>query len=232
MKTLVQYKILVIDDELATKVFFQTHYKSDNYILSVSSSGQQAIELYLDYDPDIIVVNFLLPDMDGILLCRRFRAMELSKLPLIFILANPAESFMEVQALKAGADDFIIKPLQAEPFKSRLEAFLRRMEYGIKALGEPYLIKVDDLRIDINNFVIYNGTQKNHLSKKEAEFLTFLVTHPNQVLTRNQLLEEVWGDNKPADDISVDSFVFKIRQKIGEHRIQTIKHVGYKFVTS
>jgi len=164
------------------------------------------------------------------MLCRELRELSALRLPFIFILSEQTASYCEIEAFRSGADDFIIKPINPEVFKMRLNAFLQRSIKISNLLGNPFIINIDDLRIDTNYYLVYLGNKNLSFTKKEVEVLALLAKNPDKVFSREQIIQAVWKDDIVNSSITVDVRIHNIRQKIGESRIKTVKNVGYKFV--
>ena len=226
MQTATHYKILVVDDDPDIVEMLQYNLTREGYEVSEAGNGSKAIEVAKAVKPDIILMDVMMPVLDGVAACRQLREMEEFRNTHIIFLTARSEEFSEVAAFEAGADDFITKPIKPRALLSRLAAFTRR-----DALQEEEnkVIEVGDLRIDRTSFAVYKGDAKITLPKKEFELLSFLAATPNKVFSREELLNNVWGTDVYVIARTVDVHVRKVREKIGEENIKTIKGVGYKF---
>ncbi|WP_317246698.1 response regulator transcription factor [Pontibacter sp. E15-1] len=226
MQTATNYKVLVVDDDRDIVEMLQYNLTREGYDVSEAENGKQAVAVAQSVKPDIILMDVMMPVLDGIAACRQLRELEEFRNTHIIFLTARSEEFSEVAAFEAGADDFITKPIKPRALLSRLAAYTRR-----DALQEEenQVIEIGDLRIDRTSFAVYKGDAKITLPKKEFELLSFLAATPNKVYTREELLNNVWGNDVYVIARTVDVHVRKVREKIGEENIKTIKGVGYKF---
>ncbi|MCC9165930.1 response regulator transcription factor [Pontibacter harenae] len=228
MQPSTNYKILVVDDDSDIVELLQYNLTREGYEVAQADNGKKAITVAQHFKPDIILMDVMMPVMDGIAACRQLREMnEFRNTHVIFLTAR-AEEFSEVAAFDAGADDFITKPIKPRALLSRLAAFTRREAQNEE---QEQVIEISGLRIDRTSFAVYKGEDKITLPKKEFELLSFLAATPNKVYTREELLNNVWGNDVYVIARTVDVHIRKVREKIGEDNIKTIKGVGYKFNT-
>ncbi len=204
----------------------QYNLAREGYEVLEAGNGKKAVEVAQSFKPDIILMDVMMPVLDGIAACRQLREIEEFRNTHIIFLTARSEEFSEVAAFEAGADDFITKPIKPRALLSRLAAFTRR---DAQQEEENKIIEIGDLRIDRTSFAVYKGDTKITLPKKEFELLSFLAATPNKVFTREELLNNVWGNDVYVIARTVDVHVRKVREKIGEENIKTIKGVGYKF---
>lgn len=228
LQTASSYKVLVVDDDPDIVELLQYNLKKEGYEVSVAENGRKAIEVAQVVKPDVILMDVMMPVLDGIAACRQLRDMNDFRHTHIIFLTARSEEFSEVAAFEAGADDFITKPIKPRALLSRLAAFARRDSQHEE---QEQVIEIDDLRIDRTSFAVYKEGEKITLPKKEFELLAFLATTPNKVFTREELLNNVWGNDVYVIARTVDVHIRKVREKVGEDKIKTIKGVGYKFNT-
>jgi len=222
-----KYKVLLVDDDPDIIELLQYNLVKEGYEVASAENGKKAIETALIFNPDIILMDVMMPVMDGIAACRYLRDLKRFKETYILFLTARAEEFSEVAAFDAGADDFITKPIKPRALISRLAAYVRRdNQQNPEQTPE---IEIGGLRIDRTSFAVYKGDQKISLPKKEFELLAFLAATPNKVFSREELLNGVWGNDVYVIARTVDVHIRKVREKIGEDNIKTIKGVGYKF---
>lgn len=226
MQAATNYKILVVDDDPDIVEMLQYNLTREGYDVTEAENGKKAIAVAQAVKPDVILMDVMMPVMDGITACRQLREMEDFRNTHIIFLTARAEEFSEVAAFEAGADDFITKPIKPRALLSRLAAFTRRDSLHEE---ENQIIEAGDLRIDRTSFAVYKGDEKITLPKKEFQLLSFLAATPNKVYTREELLNNVWGNDVYVIARTVDVHIRKVREKIGEENIKTIKGVGYKF---
>jgi two-component system alkaline phosphatase synthesis response regulator PhoP len=190
-----------------------------------ASNGKEALPIAKKMKPDLILLDVMMPIMDGIETCKRIKAdSDFNQTYVVFLTAR-SEDYSEIEGLDAGADDYIAKPIKPKVLVTRLNAILRRK---IKEAASPS-IKVKDIFIDRESFLIYRGEQKIQLARKEFELLFLLASKPGKVFTRENILEKVWGDEVLVVDRTIDVHIRKIREKLGDEYIGTVKGVGYKF---
>lgn len=228
MQTASNYKILVVDDDPDIVELLQYNLAREGYEVALADNGKKAIEAAQAFKPDVILMDVMMPVLDGIAACRQLREMSEFRHTHIIFLTARAEEFSEVAAFEAGADDFITKPIKPRALLSRLAAFTRR---DAQQEEQDQVIEIGNLRIDRTSFAVYKDQEKITLPKKEFELLAFLAATPNKVFTREELLNNVWGNDVYVIARTVDVHIRKVREKIGEENIRTIKGVGYKFNT-
>ncbi|OKL39102.1 response regulator transcription factor [Pontibacter flavimaris] len=228
MQTASQYKILVVDDDPDIVELLQYNLTREGYEVETADNGRKAIEVATQIKPDVILMDVMMPVMDGIAACRQLREMEEFRQTHIIFLTARSEEFSEVAAFEAGGDDYITKPIKPRALLSRLTAFARR---EANQEEQDKVIEAGDLKIDRTSFAVYKGDKKITLPKKEFELLAFLAATPNKVYTREELLSNIWGSDVYVIARTVDVHVRKVREKVGEENIKTIKGVGYKFNT-
>lgn len=221
-----KYKILIVDDEVDIIELLSYNLKKENFEVISAINGKEAIKIAQKTKPDIILMDVMMPEMDGMEACRQIKSFpQLSNIPLIFLTAR-GEEYSELAGFDAGADDYIIKPIKPRVLISRLKAILKR-NYNDELSYEP--MSFTDLIIDRESFnVTYKGTILQ-FPKKEFELLSLLASKPGKVFTREQILESVWGEDVLVVDRTIDVHIRKIREKLEDNFIQTIKGVGYKF---
>jgi two-component system alkaline phosphatase synthesis response regulator PhoP len=231
MKDKKQYKILVVDDEKDIQEFIEYNLKKEGYEVFLANNGIEAIEEAKRIKPDLILMDVMMPQMDGIQACQQIKANpSLNKIFIVFLTAR-AEEYSELAGFDAGADDYIAKPIKPKLLLTRLSAILRRKENNNNDSGEVENVKltVKGLIIDRDTFLVYKGTEKIQLARKEFELLYLLASKPGKVFKREIILEKVWGDEVIVGDRTIDVHIRKIREKIGEDLLGTVKGVGYKF---
>lgn len=219
-------KILVVDDEPDILEFIEYNLKREGYQVFLGSNGQEAIEKAKQVKPDLILLDVMMPIVDGIEACKSLRELPEFKTTFIVFLTARSEEYSEIAGFNAGADDYIAKPIKPRVLLSRINAILRRKDKDKK---EELRLVVGDLIIDRESFMVYRGDQKIQLAKKEFELLFLLATKPGKVFTRENILEKIWGDDVLVIDRTIDVHIRKVREKLGDQYISTVKGVGYKF---
>jgi two-component system alkaline phosphatase synthesis response regulator PhoP len=218
-------KILVVDDESDIIEFISYNLKKEGYEVFTASNGKEALPIAKKNKPDLILLDVMMPIMDGIETCKQIKAdPDFAKTFVVFLTAR-AEEYSEIEGFNVGADDYIAKPIKPKVLISRLNAILRRKVKETVAAS----LNVKNLIIDRESFMIIRGEQKIQLAKKEFELLFLLATKPGKVFTREYILEKVWGEEVMVVDRTIDVHIRKIREKIGDEYIGTVKGVGYRF---
>jgi len=227
-------KILIIEDELNIYELIKFNLKTHGFDVDGVQDGGIAIEKTLNYMPDLIILDLMLPGKDGISICREIRANPvISYIPVIMLTAK-SEEFDKVLGLEIGADDYITKPFGIKELCARVKAVLRRTEILLSKEEEE--IRIGDLLIEPKAFIVYKNDEKLVLTLKEYELLVFLAKHRGQVLTRDQLLDQIWGYDYYGETRTVDVHIRYLRKKIedpseeGRKYIETVRGVGYRFV--
>lgn len=220
-----QTKVMIVDDEVDILDLLEYNLEKEGYKVIKAMDGEEAVKLAKEHKPDLILLDIMMPRMDGIETCRQIREIKGMKNVFIVFLTARSEEYSELAGFDAGADDYIPKPVKPRVLLSRIRAILRRdMEEG-----DSDKLIVHDLEIIRDEYIVKKGEDVISLPRKEFELLQFLASHPGKVFKREKLLEKVWGDVFVVDR-TVDVHVRKLREKIGEDYIQTVKGVGYKFM--
>jgi len=219
------FKILVVDDEPDILEFIEYNLKREGYEVFLASNGQEGIDRALAVQPDLIILDVMMPEIDGIETCRRMREMEDLNGSFIVFLTARSEEYSEIAGFNVGADDYIAKPIKPRVLLSRISAILRRKTPA----DSSEKITVADLEIDRESFTVRQDGNLVQMAKKEFELLHLLAGKPGKVFTRENILEKVWGDDVLVVDRTIDVHIRKIREKLGDHYISTVKGVGYKF---
>lgn len=225
-------KILIVDDDNNIAELISLYLTKECYDTKIVNDGEEALAAFESYAPNMILLDLMLPGIDGYQVCREVRTK--SNVPIIMLSAK-GEIFDKVLGLELGADDYIMKPFDSKELVARVKAVLRRYQ-PLKPAAAPApvakCVEYPDLTINLSNYsVIYNGTQVD-MPPKELELLYFLAASPNQVFTREQLLDHIWGYEYIGDTRTVDVHVKRLREKIKDHenwQISTVWGIGYKF---
>jgi two-component system, OmpR family, alkaline phosphatase synthesis response regulator PhoP len=219
------FKILVVDDENDILEFIQYNLKKEGYEVHLAHNGQEAIDVGKKIKPDLILLDVMMPVMDGIEACKIMKSDATFDKTFIVFLTARSEEYSEIAGFNAGADDYIAKPIKPRVLVSRISAILRRKNREVVEAK----LTVGDLIIDRETFLVYRGDQKIQLARKEFELLFLLAGKPGKVFTREYILEKVWGDEVLVVDRTIDVHIRKLREKLGDAYIGTVKGVGYKF---
>ena len=218
-------KILIVDDEPDILEFIKYLLEREDYQVETASNGTDAILKSKSFKPELILMDVMMPVMDGIEACRQIKLFPETKNTFIMFLTARSEEYSEIAGFEAGADDYINKPVKPRVLLSRIKAILKR---GKNPDYELVTLTIGELIIDRTSYSISVEGKKMVLPKKEFDLLFLLATKPGKVFTREKILSEVWGDDVYVVDRTIDVHIRKIREKIGEKLISTIKGVGYK----
>jgi len=220
--------ILIIDDEDDIRDILKYNLEKEGFYIRVASNGEQGLKLIQQSIPDLIILDVMMPGMDGIEVCEAIRNnAEFNKI-LICLLTARNEDYSQIAGLNAGADDYVAKPIKPKVLVSRINALLRRK--GKIELSNN--TKSSDLVINREKYLIEKNGEVIHLPRKEFELLALLASRPHSVFERDVILESVWGTDIIVGDRTIDVHVRKLREKIGDNYIKTVKGVGYKFTDS
>ena len=214
-------KILIVDDEPDIVEMLAYNFENENMIVLKANTGSDALELVEEYCPDIVLLDVMLPDIDGIEVCERIRKMDKMKRALVIFLSARGEDYSQVAGYKAGGDDYVVKPIRIKILKHKISVLASRFK-------RPAAIANSEIAIDKERFLVSNKGQEYIIPKKEFELLALLMSTPEKVFRREEILRDVWGDTVIGDR-TIDVHVRKLREKFGDAVIQTIKGVGYKF---
>jgi two-component system alkaline phosphatase synthesis response regulator PhoP len=221
-------KILIVDDEPDIIELLEYNLLKEGYEVKTASNGIKAVEVAKEFAPHLILMDIMMPKMDGIEAVRKIRELPKMKDVFILFLTSRSEEYSEIAAFEVGANDFITKPIKPRALMSRISAFFRR---DAKNFMETEVVQIGNLTIDRGSYTVLKDGQKIILPKKEFELLYFLSLHPNTVFNRDDLLKNIWGSDVYVVPRTIDVHIRKVREKIGEEYIRTIKGIGYKFDT-
>ncbi len=225
-------KILLVDDEQDILEFLSYNLRKEGYEVFTSTNGKKAVEIAKEQRPQLIILDVMMPDLDGIETCRELRAVDDLKDVVITFLTARGEDYSQIAGFDAGADDYITKPIKPRVLISRVQALLRRYNPNGKSAknqSSGQTIQVGQITIDREAYLIKHKGEEIQLPKKEFELLALLASKPGKVFTRDEILKTVWGDDVVVGDRTIDVHVRKLREKLGEDYIRTVKGVGYKF---
>lgn len=223
-------RVLIVDDEDDILTLLAYNFQREGFEVVLARDGEEALEKAAHVQPDVIILDIMMPNMDGIEVCRRIRRDARLRTTPVLMLTARTEEEDQIRGLDVGADMYVGKPVSVPVLLSQTRALLR----GARRYERPPdLLRIHDLEIDRGRYLVYRlmpeGREALRLPRKEFELLYFLAAHPGKVFTRQQLLDEVWGRDVYVVDRTVDVHIRKIREKLGSHYIETVKGVGYKF---
>lgn len=219
-----KFTVLVVDDESDILEFVDYNLEKEGYRVVLAHNGAEALEKAKAEKPDLILLDIMMPEMDGIETCRTLRELPEFKRTLIAFLTARGEDFTQISGFEVGADDYITKPIKPRLLISRVNALMRRrlME------DEEEVIQVGHLRIDREKFLVKADEDEIILPRKEFELLFLLASKPGKVFKREEILGKIWGKEVIVGDRTIDVHIRKLREKLGDRTIKTIKGIGYK----
>lgn len=220
-------KILIVDDEPDIRELIEYNLRKEGYQVTTAVNGKEAIKLAKENTPDLIILDIMMPEMDGIEACRIMRTMPEFRQTFMVFLTARSEEYSEIAGFNVGADDYIAKPIKPRVLVSRINAILRRNVQQEEPLYNR--IEIADLVIDRDAFLVFRGDEKIVLAKKEFELLYLLASKPGKVFTRDVILKSIWEDSVVVTNRTIDVHIRKLREKIGNEYVATVKGVGYKF---
>jgi two-component system alkaline phosphatase synthesis response regulator PhoP len=219
--------ILLVDDELDILEIIGYNLSAEGYNVVTAQNGVEAIKKAKKHKPELIILDVMMPEMDGIEACEKLRLIpELAETVITFLTAR-GEDYSQVAGFEAGADDYITKPIKPKVLTSKVKSLLRRFKTQEQS---QQILKLGNITINREEYKIFVDTQEMVLPRKEFELLSLLASKPGKVFKREDILDRVWGNDVVVGGRTIDVHIRKLREKIGEQKFKTIKGVGYKFV--
>ena len=219
-------KVLLVDDEQDILELLKYNLEREGYQVTTALNGRDALRSAKANRPDLIVLDIMMPGMDGVEVCNQLRQLPEFKQTLITFLSARGEDYSQIAGFEAGADDYITKPIRPKVFVSKIKALLKRSG-GERPDGR--ILESNGIKIDLEKVLVYIGEQELQLPKKEFELLVLLMSKPGKVFKRDEIYSQIWGNELCVGDRTIDVHIRKLREKIGDERIKTIKGIGYKF---
>jgi two-component system, OmpR family, alkaline phosphatase synthesis response regulator PhoP len=219
------HKILLVDDEPDILEFLSYNLKKEGYTVFTAENGKDAISLAKKEVPALIVLDVMMPEMDGMEVCKELRKIPALNQVMIAFLTARNEDYSQISGFDSGGDDYITKPIKPNVFVSRVKGLLRRIEKS----SSSGIIEMAGIRIDKEKYLVEKDGKEMIFPKKEFELLHLLISKPGKVFKREEILNAVWGDDVIVGDRTIDVHIRKLREKLGEDYIRTVKGVGYKF---
>ena len=220
-------KILIVDDEPDILELIEYNLKKEGYQVYIARNGQEAVSEAKKVLPELIVLDIMMPKMDGIEACRIMRTMPEFKNTFMVFLTARSEEYSEIAGFNVGADDYIAKPIKPRALVSRINAILRRNAPAEEVTDNK--LEIGELTIDREAYLVYKRGEKVVLAKKEFELLYLLASKPGKVYTREVILKNIWEDSVVVTNRTIDVHIRKLREKLGDDIVATVKGVGYKF---
>lgn len=220
-------KILLVDDEPDILEIVGYNLKNQGYQVYTANNGVEALKTAKKIIPNLILLDIMMPEMDGIETCEKIRTLKSLENTLIAFLTARNEDYSQVAGFDAGADDYITKPIKPKVLVSKVKSLLRRLK-GVSQ--QDYIVEVGNITINREEYLVLKDKEKIFLPRKEFELLSLLTSKPGKVFKRDTILDRVWGNEVVVGGRTIDVHIRKLREKIGDKRFKTIKGVGYKFV--
>jgi two-component system alkaline phosphatase synthesis response regulator PhoP len=221
-----EYKVLIVDDEDDILEFVSYNLRREGYQVSIANNGRDAIKTATINLPHLIILDVMMPEMDGIETCRELRQIAALQKTIIAFFTARNEDYSQIAGFDAGADDYITKPIKPRLLVSKVNALLRRYSTPI---AEVSSYSVGDLIIDTEKYLVSKSGTEFTLPRKEFELLSLLSSKPNKVFTRDEIYSKIWTNDVIVGDRTIDVHIRKLREKLGIENIKTIKGVGYKY---
>ncbi len=222
-------KILIVDDEEDIQQFISYNLIKEGATIKTASDGKEALAQVEQFMPDLVLLDIMMPEFDGVEVCRMIRNDDKYDNVIIAFLTARMEDYSQIAALDNGGDDYIMKPIRPKVLVSRIKALLRRMNRIPESSSIGKVLKLGKFVIDKEKFIVFKDEQEINLAKKEFELLYLLASKPGKVFGREEIFHKVWGNDVIVGNRTIDVHIRKIREKIGQEFIKTIKGMGYKF---
>jgi len=220
-------KILIADDDEDIRYLVEYNLVKEGFEVITAKNGIEGFELSKEHRPELVILDIMMPEMDGVELCEKMRSMPEFDNTLIVFLTARTEDFTQIACYENGGDDYIVKPVKPKILVSRINAILRRSR--IRTNSQSDTIELGDIVVDIEKYNVSKSGSIVELAKKEFELLTLLISKPGKLFTRDEIFNKVWGVDNAIGDRTIDVHIRKLREKLGQANIKTIKGLGYKF---
>ena len=227
-------KILLVDDDIDIIEFMSYNLKKEGYVIETAFNGIEAVKKAQIFTPDLIIMDVMMLEMDGIEACEEIRKIEATKHTLVTFLTARNEDYSQIAGFTAGADDYITKPIKPKILSFKIKSLLRRINESKTINNETQpstRLEAGNVIIDKEKYIVFKDEREYILPRKQFELLELLASKPDNVFTRDDIFKRIWGDDTFVSDRTIDVHIRKIRTKLGDNIIKTIKGVGYKFVS-
>lgn len=223
-----KYKILVVDDDPDIVEIISYNLEKEGFQVATANNGKGAIDMVKKDKPHLIILDVMMPGMDGVETCETLRSNSKNDNIIIAFLTARGEDYSQIAGFDAGADDYITKPIKPKVLISRIKALLRR-KGNIQQEDNSLIIDIKDLKIDREQYLVFKGSKQIELPRKEFELLLLMASKPGKVFNREEIFSNIWGHDVVVGGRTIDVHIRKLREKIGDGYIKTIKGIGYKF---
>ena len=220
----IDYKILIVDDEPDILEFLGYNLEKEGFQVYTTTNGREAINLTKEINPHLIVLDIMMPGIDGIETCKEIK--QFNHNSLILFLTARSEDYTQIAGFESGADDYVTKPIKPRVLMSRIKALLRR---HVTKEEEENILTINDIKIDREKYLVMKDGQEIILPKKEFELFNLMASKPDKVFSREEIFTKIWGEDVIVGERTIDVHIRKIREKLNIDNIKTIKGVGYKY---
>jgi len=225
------FKILLVDDEPDILDFLSYNLTNEGFETHTASNGQDALRIAKEIQPHLVLLDVMMPEMDGIETCEEIRKIPEMRNSLIAFLTARGEDYSQIAGFEAGGDDYITKPIKPKLLISKIKSLLKRVNFDNNQFVESSnSIVSGDLTIDKDRYIVMLKDRELFFPRKEFELLSLLISKPDKVFSRDEIFDKIWGDNIVVGDRTIDVHIRKLREKLGEEYIKTVKGIGYKYV--
>ncbi len=226
-----EYKILLVDDEQDILEFLSYNLKNEGFEIHTAQDGNQALKIATDIKPHLVLLDVMMPGMDGIETCEEIRKLPELENTLVAFLTARGEDYSQIAGFEAGGDDYITKPIKPKLLVSKIKSLLKRYTSGKKGIEEDKnQIVSGNLVIDKDKYLVIQDGKEIFFPRKEFELISLLLSRPDKVFSRDEIFDNIWGDNIVVGDRTIDVHIRKLREKLGDEYIKTVKGIGYKYV--
>jgi len=227
-----EYRLLLVDDEMDILEFLSYNLKNEGFVIHTASNGIDALKLVAKVKPHLVLLDIMMPGMDGIETCEEIRKLKGLERTLVVFLSARGEDYSQIAGFDAGGDDYITKPIKPKLLVSKIKSLLKRADVMSNAEESAKASKIvsGDLTIDRERYIVILKGVEIFFPRKEFELLSLLISKPDKVFSREEIFDNIWGDNIVVGDRTIDVHIRKLREKLGDDYIKTIKGIGYKYV--
>jgi two-component system alkaline phosphatase synthesis response regulator PhoP len=227
------YTILLVDDEQDILEFLSYNLRNEGFKIYTATNGREAVRMTAEIKPHLVLMDVMMPVMDGIAACKEIRSIQQTEETLVAFLTARGEDYSQIAGFDAGGDDYITKPIKPKVLVSRIKALLKRRNLKIEVTdGTTTKILSGDLVVDKERYLVLKKGKEISLPRKEFELLTLLISKPGKVFSREEIFDRVWGNDIVVGERTIDVHIRKLREKLGEKYIHTVKGIGYKYLIS
>ncbi|MEX0987559.1 MAG: response regulator transcription factor [Bacteroidales bacterium] len=226
------FKILLVDDEQDILEFLSYNLKNEGFKIHTASNGADALKIAAKVFPHLVLLDVMMPEMDGIETCEGIRRIPGMETTLVAFLSARGEDYSQIAAFEAGGDDYITKPIKPKLLVSKIKSLLKRYDYNNNQheVSPENMVVSGDLTIDRDRYLLILKGKEIFFPRKEFELISLLVSRPDKVFTREEIFDRIWGENIVVGERTIDVHIRKLREKLGDEYIKTVKGIGYKFV--